>query len=159
MACLLFFFIKIWKPFVIWLGVTGYKRSVVGTCTILAPPKQMQIILEGITFLRDIDPEMFKRLTTERKYVLSYHAKHRTSFEEFHTITNNGMLHGKEGVAISLVQIILFRTAKDSLGQFGVDRLEEMAARRVYKKQIFEFVKKHSFAPHLIEHYQRLAEK
>jgi hypothetical protein len=52
--------------------IKGNKRSIVGTCTIIAPPKQMQIILEGITFLREIDSEMFKRLTVEQKYVFLY---------------------------------------------------------------------------------------
>jgi len=156
-ACLLYLSIKIGLPLVMHFGVTGYKRSVVGTCTILAPPKQMQIILEGTTYLRDIDPEMFRRLTAERKYFLSYHKKHRTSFKEFYTITDNGLLHGKEGVVICLVQIILIRDVKDSLGRFRINSSEEIAARRDYKQQIFEFVKRHSFSPKLVDHYQKLA--
>ena len=101
-----------------FLVVTGaYKRSAVGSCIIFAPPKQMQIILEGVAFLQDIDPEMFRRLTVGRKYILSYHKTRRLKTLEFNTITDDGLRHGKEGVVICLLQIILFRDVTDFSGK------------------------------------------
>lgn len=137
----------------------GYKRSVVGTCTIFAPPKQTQIILEGITYLGEIDQEMFKRLTVERKYVFLYHKKQRVVLDGFNHITDDGLRYGKEGVAICLVQTILFRDVNDSLGRFGVDYSKKIASQCDFKQQIFEFVKKRSFSPKLVEHFQKTAEK
>jgi hypothetical protein len=48
---------------------------------------------------------------------------------------------------------------KDSSSQFKTNPSEEIAARRDYKQQIFEFAKRHSFSPKLVSHYQKLAEQ
>ena len=136
----------------------SYKRSIVGTCIIFAPPKQMQTILQGIAFLKEVDLAMYERLTVERKYILTYQKKRRTHLDEFYSVTDDILTAGNEGVAIGLVQIILFRDEVNSLGQFGIDPSKEMAARLKFKQQILEFVKKHSFPVRFIEFYQRRAE-
>jgi hypothetical protein len=154
--CLLYLMAKCGLPLVVRLA--RRKKSVIGTCTIWAPPKQMQAILEGIEYLRKLDPEMFKRLTVEHKYVLFYHKKHRTIAYAAYSITDHYLLHGKEGVVIFLVQTILNRTMQDSLGRFRVKRSDALVADRENRKQIFEFVKKHSFSPKLVEQYRKSAE-
>jgi hypothetical protein len=135
------------------------KKTVIGTCVIWAPPKQMQAILEGIEYLQQLDPEMFKRLTAERKYVLWHDKKHRTNAYAAYSISDPYLLNGREGVVIFLVQTILNRTAQDSLGRLRMKRADALAADRENRKQLFEFIKMHSFSPQLIKQYQTNAEK
>jgi hypothetical protein len=159
MVCLLYLAAR-FGLFIVWLfGIKDYKRSIVGSCIILAPPKQTQIILEGIAYLQNIDTEMFKQLTVERKYILWYHKQHRTSAYEIYAINDRYLYHGKEGVVVCLVQTVLDRTMKDSLGRFGVKSYDSTAKLREGRQQIFEFVKRHSFSTELVKQYQKLIEK
>jgi hypothetical protein len=159
MACLLYAAAKCMMLFVSLFGIGGYKRSIVGTCVILAPPKQTEAILEGIAYLRDIDSEMFKRLTAERKYVLWYHKESRKGAYEIYSITDRYLVNGKEGVVISLVQSVLDRDMKDSVGRLRVKPYDATAELRDGRRQILEFMKRHSFSPELVAQYQKLADK
>jgi hypothetical protein len=135
------------------------KKTVIGTCVIWAPQKQMQAILEGIEYLQNLDSEMFNRLTVERKYVLWYDKKHRTNAYEAYSISDPYLLNGKEGVVIFLVQTVLNRTTQDSMGRFRVKRAEALVAGQANRKQLFEFINKHLFSPRLIKQYQINNEK
>lgn len=158
-ATLLYLFIRVGLSCVWLFGIRGYKRSVVGNCIILAPPHQTQAILEGISFLEKIDLDMFRRLTADRKYILWYHKQRRGGACDVYSISDHYLRHGKEGVVICLVQSVLDRTMQDSLSGFDNQPNDYTAKNHERQRQLFEFIKKHSFSPQLIKQYQKLAEK
>lgn len=136
--------------------IGGYKCTVIGKCTILAPLEQMQIIVNGILYLRDLDPEMFRRLTVDHPYLFWYRKLEFIGCREIYTITDNFILWGNEGVATFAAQTVLDFNLR-YLSQSQSCR-NSSATRREIKRQVFEFVKKHSFSPDLIKQYQAFAE-
>jgi hypothetical protein len=158
-AWVLYLFIRV-GYYCIWLfGIKGYKRSVVGKCVILAPSLQMQTIIEGISFLEKIDLDMFKRLTTDRKYFFWYHKQRRVGALDVYSITDHYLCHGKEGVVICLVQSVLDRAMIESLTGFSTQPGDRTVKNKERRQQLFEFIKKHLFSPQLVKQYQKLAEK
>ena len=135
------------------LPLTGYKRSVEGTCTIFAPPKQMKEIMHGIEYLRTLDPEMFQRLTTKQRYVFLYSKKRHMRCKEYFSFPDNYLLWGKEGVVTCFVQSITSSSLEESPFK------KSPVTRRQVQQQVFEWVKKHSFQPELVKQYQEFAEK
>ena len=141
------------------LRLKGYKRSVFGACTILAPPKEMQIILQGITYLQTLDPEMFQRLTAEHRYMFLYHPQKYLRFRRIFSITDNFLLWGNEGIATCFVQSILDFTLWVLPSERSLIKSNQVAAtRQEIQRQVFEWVKKHSFRPELVKQYEKLAE-
>jgi hypothetical protein len=138
------------------LRLIGYKRSVTGTCIILAPPKQMRIILQGLTYLRTLDPEMFQRLTTERQYVFWFEKNRYSRCREFFTITDNFLLWGNEGVVTCFVQSVM-DSPLEKASPFKKRKLTVITRRQI-QQQVFEWLKKHSFSPELTEQYKTWAE-
>jgi hypothetical protein len=139
--------IRFTMPFTLRLG--GYKRSVVGTCTILAPQKQMQVILHGLTYLQALDSEMFQRLTVEQRYVFWYHKSRYLRCFEFFTITDNFLSWGDEGVAACFVQSILSLPLRKPFLNEDV-----VITRSQAQQQFSEWLKKHSISPNFSQHYQ-----
>ena len=135
------------------LPLTGFKRFVVGTCTILAPPKQMQAIMQGVEYLRTLDSEMFQRLTTERRYVFWYNKQHHMRCKEYFSVPDNYFLWGKEGVVTCFVQSIMTSSLEESPFK------KSPVTRRQVQQQVFEWVKKNSFQPELVKQYQAFAEE
>ncbi len=149
----LFLYVPIRFVLLNMLRLAGQKRSVVGQCIIWAPPKQMQIILEGIAHLQTIDREMFLRLTAKRRYVFWYQAKQFIECREIFTIPENYLQWGKEGVIACFVQAIMDFNLKYLPLKKGV----EVTNRREIQKHLFEFVNKHSFSPELVDFYRKEA--
>jgi hypothetical protein len=140
------------------LRLNGYRRSVFGTCTILAPPREMQIIQQGITYLQTIDQEMFLRLTGERRYIFWYHPKHFVECREIFTINENYLNWGKEGVIACFVQAIMdFNMKHLPLDRSLFKKHVAVVDRHDIQQQVFEFVKKHSFPPELVDFYRKEA--
>ncbi len=142
------------------LRLYGYKETIVGSCTILAPAKQMETILVGIEYLRTLDPEMFQRLTVENRYLFWYHPKRFLQSRDIFTITDNFLLWGKEGIAICFVQSVLDFNLKYLPSKRTSARNCEMVvvARREIQRQVFEWTTKHSFPPELVKQYRVFAE-
>lgn len=133
------------------LPLTGFKRTIVGTCTILAPPKQMETIMQGIAYLRTLDPEMFQRLTTKQRYVFWY-TKHRyMRCYEYFALSNNFLLWGNEGIVTCFVQSIMASSLEQS--PFS----KSTATRLQVQQQVFEWLKGHSFASELVNQYREFA--
>ena len=119
----------------------GQKRVVVGKCIILAPPKQMQTILEGITYLQTIDREMFLRLTAERRYIFWYYPKRFLECNEIFTINDNYLQWGKEGAVACFVQAIMdFNLKHIPYVKSVFKKLEVAPDRREIQRHVFEFV-------------------
>jgi hypothetical protein len=136
------------------LRLFGCKRTIVGTCVILAPPKQMLIILQGIEYLRTLDSEMYQRLTAERRYVFWYNTAGRyLRILDIFSITDSFLLWGKEGVVTCFVQSVIGSALEQS--PFKRSKITDRQARQ----QLFEWLSKHSFSPELVKHYQEFAEK
>ena len=138
------------------LMFTGYKRSVTGTCIILAPHKQMQIILQGLTYLQALDPEMFQKLTTGRRYVFWFHKNHYSRCREYFTITDNFLLWGNEGVATCFVQSVM-DSSLEKTSPFKKRKAAEITRHQI-QQQVFEWLNKHCFSPELTEQYKTWAE-
>jgi ABC-type xylose transport system permease subunit len=134
------------------LPFTGLKRSVIGNCTILAPPKQMQLIMQGVEYLRTLDPEMFQKLTAEREYVFWYHKQRYMRCKEYFSIPDNFLLWGKEGIVTCFVQSIMSSSLEESPFK------KSLVTRRQVLQQVFEWVRKHSLPPELVKQYQEFAE-
>jgi hypothetical protein len=141
------------------LRLTGHKQSSMGTCTFLAPPKQMQIILEGVTYLQTLDPIYFLSLTAEHRYIFWYCPKMR-DFEcaNVFGVTDNFMCWGKEGVVVCFVQCVLAFNLWHLKRSQVKNRKMSAEVRCDIQKQVFEFVKRHSFPPELVKQYQEYAE-
>jgi hypothetical protein len=140
------------------LRLVGQERLVIGKCIILAPSKQMQIILQGITDLQTLDREMFLRLTAERRYIFWYHPKKYVHCREVFTITENFLLWGKEGVITCFVQAVLdFNLQYLPWERSMVEHRGEVADRHDIQQQVFEFLKKNSFSPELVEQYHKMS--
>jgi hypothetical protein len=137
----------------------GYKRSVFGTCTILAPPKQMQIILQAITYLQKLDPEIFLCLTAKHRYIFWYHPGKYIQCRRVFSISDNFLFWGNEGVTTCFVQSILHFTLWTLPSERGLITNREAAAiHQEIQRQVFEWVKKHSFQPELVKQYEQFAE-
>ncbi len=154
-----YFIVRIGLP--LHVRLVGYKWTVMGRCTILAPQEQMCVILEGITFLQTVDPEMFHRLTAERRYVFWYHPKKFLQCREFFSITDNFLLWGKEGVVTCFVQSVLDLTLKylPAEGTLVENRQVAIAARREIQRELLKWISEHSFPPELVKQYEEIAEK
>ncbi len=141
------------------LRLSGYEQSNIGACTILAPPKQMQIILEGVTYLQMLDSEMFRRLTAERRYIFWYfkqmpYLQCRNVFG----ITDSFMSWGKEGVVACFVQCVLYFNL-EHLRRSQIKNCKDSATtRHEMQKQVLEFLERHSFPAELVKQYQAFAE-
>jgi hypothetical protein len=166
-SCLTYFlfylFCRCVIQFATFFSLDGYKRADVGTCTIVAPPKQIKIILEGIEFLRTIDPSIFRRLTAEHRYIFVYVSKPVARFQcrDIFSIDDACLSWGKEGICICLVQSILafnlmYLPVESSLvvGNRGREAFE---ARREIQQQLLKWMAGHSFSPVLVKHYEELA--
>jgi hypothetical protein len=155
----LFFYlpVRFVMPHTLWL--VGQKRLVVGKCIILAPPKQMQIILQGITYLQTIDREMFLRLTAERRYIFWYHPKQFVECREIFTINENYLQWGKEGAVACFVQAIMDFNLKHLPLERSLFKKDYgvVADRYEIQQHVFEFVKKHSFPQELVDFYHEEA--
>ena len=129
-----------------------------GKCAIWAPPKQLHAILEGVKFLQAIDPEMFRRLTTARRYVVWYDPKHSLSCRDVFSITDNFLHWGREGVATCLVQNILdftlLRLPFEKM--LGLERENIVAARREVLQRLLKWVSEHSFSEELVKQYEEM---
>jgi len=158
LADLLYFSIRFALPPVMYS--TGFKRSVIGKCIIFAPPKQMQVILGGVTYLQTLDHKMFLRLTAERRYVFWYHKSLCLQCKEIFSISDNFILWGKEGVITCFVQCIFEFTSKSLPLEKTLDKNHEatVAKRRQIQQLVFEWLNKHSFAPELVKQYQESLE-
>jgi hypothetical protein len=137
----------------------GVKVIHVGKCTIMAPEKQMQIILAGVQFLQTVDLEMFRQLTAEYKFIFWYHPKHYLDYRDIFSITDKFLLWGKEGVAICFVQSILGFTLMElpSSKASIVDHRTALATRCDAKKRLASWISKHPFPAELVSHYQNIA--
>jgi hypothetical protein len=139
------------------LILAGWKRSVIGTCTILVPEKQRETILNGIAYLRTLDPEMYRLLTVEHKYVISYHPKRFLQICSVVFISDNFLLWGKEGVAVFLVQCVFGFTIDYPSWKNTVSRGVRNRTRREIQLRLFEWISKQPFSPELINQYREFA--
>lgn len=156
LAYLHYSFIRFGLPVASYLD--GFKRSIIGKCIIFAPPKQMQVIMDGVTYLQTLDPNMFMRLTAERRYVFWYY-KRDLQCREIFSICDNFILWGKEGVVTFFVQCILDYNLKLLPLDKTLGTREASAARRRQIQQLlFEWLNKQSFNPELVRQYQEFAE-
>lgn len=142
------------------LGARSYR---IGKCILLAPPKQLQAFLDGVAFVQTIDPKMFQRLTAEQRYVFIYKPKRNRGLycREYFSITDKYLDWGKEGVALCLVQCILefnlvYLPAARSL---VVNREALIKARCEVQKQLFNWLKEHSFSIELVKQYEIIAKQ
>ena len=136
-----------------------YKRSRLGKGLILAPPKQLQEILEGASYLQQLDPEMFRRLTAERGFYFFYSGEgHKyTQMRGIIIFMPDQYLRwGKEGIATFFVKTILDFNLKFLPMEKALDRSRESSANanREIRIRIVEWLQKHSFPPELIKQYQ-----
>lgn len=156
---LMYFVVRFGMP--ITIRLEGYKRSTIGKCVILAPPKQMQIILEGAKFLEAIDPSMFQQVTAERRYVFWYHPTRFVSCREIFTVTDNFLLWGKEGVAICFVQSVLDFTWIRLPFEKALTWCREntIAAHREVQQQVFKWISDHSFPAELLKQYKEISKE
>jgi hypothetical protein len=143
------------------LGLEGYKRSKVGKCTFWAPPKRLHEILEGARFLQTLDPELFGRLTIERRYVVWYHPKISVSCRDVFSVTDNFILWGREGVALCLVQNVLdFTLLRLPFEKtLAWEKEDSVASRREMYQRIFRWLREHSFPEDLVNHYEELIKR
>ena len=142
------------------LFLTRYRRVTMGAYVIVAPLNKMPLILQGFVYLQTIDMEMYQRLVKNRIclcYIqkLPLSSKQQKPLQEIYTITDNYLKWGNEGIAVCLVQTVLwheFRTrlSKDSKGH--------LAASFILKQQLYEWIKGHSFSPELVKQYQKALE-
>jgi hypothetical protein len=134
------------------LPLTGCNRFSVGTCTILAPPKQMESILQSIEYLRTLDPEMFQRLTTERRYIFWYTKRRYMRCKEYFSLSDNFLLWGKEGVVTCFVQSIIGSPLEDSPFK------KSPVTRHQVLQQVSEWLRRHAFQPELVKQYEEFVE-
>jgi hypothetical protein len=158
-ASLLYLSVRFGMP--IHVRLVGYKCTIVGKCVILAPPKQMQAILDGVKFLQTLDPEVFQGLTAKRRYVFWYHPTRFLQCQEIFTITDNFLLWGKEGVAIYFVQSLFEFTLifQPFLEAPTWSRDRTVAARREVHQRIFKWASEHSFPNELVKQYEDMAKR
>ncbi len=154
----LFFYLPVRFVMPLHLRLSGYKRSDIGTCTILAPPKQMQIILEGVTYLQMLDSEMFRRLTAERRYIFWYFKQMPyLQCRDVFGITDNFMSWGKEGVVACFVQCVLYFNL-EHLRRSQIKNCKDSASTRCeMQKQVLEFLERYSFPSELVKQYRAFA--
>ena len=143
---------------------SNYKRFKIGRCTVVAPAKQLEIIREGLTHLQAIDPEMYRRLIDERCYRFWYKDKGAHQFlqcREIFAVADSYLSWGKEGVAIFFVQCMLDFNLQylRMVRTFDHSAEAAKAARGEIQKQVFNWVKKHSFPPELVKHYEVIAKE
>jgi len=130
----------------------GYKKSVIGTCVILAPPNQTDQILKGIEYLRTLDSEMYRRLTAERRFLFFYKKGSYNRMLDIFSIPDNFLAWGREGVVTCLVQAVIGSAMEQS------PLKESKLTRHQVLQQIYEWLKNHSFQPELIKQYEKFAE-
>jgi hypothetical protein len=158
LAAHLFIYLPLRFAMPITLRLGGLKQFAVGKCIILAPPEQMQTIMQGITYLQTIDREMFLRLTAEHRYIFWYHPKRFMECREIFSINDNYLQWGKEGVVACFLQAIMdFNLKHLPLERSVFKKQVAVVDRREIQQQVFEFVKKHSFPPELVAFYQEEA--
>jgi hypothetical protein len=147
-----FFYLPVRFAMPLTLRLVGYKRAVVGTCTILAPQEKMQLILQGLTYLQTLDSGMFQRLTAKRRYVFWYYPNRYLRCFELFTITDNFLSWGSEGVVACFVQSVLALTLKKPFPfkKFGA----KVLTRSHVQQQVIEWLEGHSFSPAFTKHYQ-----
>jgi hypothetical protein len=141
----------------ITLIVIGWKRSAIGKCIIVVPTNKTVAIVEGIAYLKGIDPEMHRLLTTEHKYLIWYHPKQFLQIRDIVTINDNFLLWGKEGVAILLVQCVLDFTIDYPAWKKTLSRKVRRRTRNEIQRQLFEWMSKHSFSSELLKQYREFA--
>jgi hypothetical protein len=134
----------------------GFKRSVVGCCTVLAPAKQTKTILEGIEYLRALDSNLYQQLTVEHRYFFWYHPNRILQCRDAFSICDNFLSWGKEGVVITLVQSIYDYTIFYSNWEKKLkrSRIESVSMRRAIQKKLFEWSNKQNL-PSELKHYCR----
>lgn len=113
-------------------------------------------MLEGVKFLQAIDPEMFERLTTQRRYVVWYDPKRSISCRDIFSVTDSFLSWGREGVATCLVQNVLdftlLRLPFEKIS--GLEHENLIAARRETLQRLFKWVSKHSFPEEFVKQYE-----
>jgi hypothetical protein len=138
----------------------GAEQSIVGNCIIIAPAKQMKIILEGVEYMRHIDPGMFQNLTVHHRFLFWYHKSHFIQCRDVFTITDNYLLWGKEGVVIAFVQSILEYTIGYLSWEKSIFENHQAKSMRRHKIQqrLFEWMIQQQFSSELIEMYRKFAQ-
>jgi len=140
--------------------ICGYKIAKIGTLTIVAPQEKLQIILDGVDYLKTLDPIMYQMLTVDQKYVCQYD-KAISRAGEFFSINDNLLSYGKEGVVASFVQeILLFnRLHKPFERQPRRQTAAKLKAYNEILNQLCLWLKTNSFHPKLVAYYRKLLEK
>jgi hypothetical protein len=136
------------------------KLAYFGKFAILVPADKFKRILEGVEYLRAIDPAMFSRLTTERKYLCCYNKTQKQN-QEFFTITDKHLAWGKEGVVVGLIDAILEFDLVESPARQGLmaKHSQRLVARFQVENGLYLWLEKHSFHPSLVKRYQTWAEE
>ncbi len=148
--------------FVVWTKFYfTSQKSVNGKCIILAPPKQMEVFIEGLAFLQEIDSNMFHRLTDDNHFFFVY-VKNRTgSFDRFFCINDAFLSWGQEGVAIYFAQAVLDFSLMCLPAK--MTRIETRTTRIITRceiqKQLLNWIYQHShsFDAALVKHYEEIA--
>jgi hypothetical protein len=137
----------------------NYEVGSAGGCTIFAPPRVIKLFLEGVGFLKAADPDMFRRLTQEGRYVCVYRQEVAQTYGYF-GITDRFLSWGKEGVAAALVNAVLKNELYHApLGlRWNPKFTEVVEARRQFSEQLFLWLDKHSTQSELVVYYERLSE-
>ncbi len=127
----------------------------------MAPPKQLQIFMEGLEFLRTIDPGMFQRLTGDNCLYFVYSQKRTGNFDRFFCINDAFLSWGQEGVAIYFAQAVLDFSLMCLPAK--MTRIETRTTRIITRceiqKQLLNWIYQHShsFDAALVKHYEEIA--
>jgi hypothetical protein len=136
----------------------GCKRSTIGSCTVIAPQKQMQLVLDGINLLKTIDLQMFQQLTAGRPFMFWYNPEHITQLRDIFSITDNFLSWGKEGVSVFFVQCVL-ETNMEHVALTGAGDWtyqDGVRLRREVQIGVLDWIKRQPFSPELIKEYEEI---
>ncbi len=152
-------FVLVWGA--VAATICGWQRLKFGTSVFWIPKQNAQMIRKGVELLRIRDPEMFSRLTSERRLIIYYFegseffrkSSHRLFFMHARFVEI-----GPEGVACFIVQSLMMAAAVRRVNQRRLDDQEKAALKPVSRNMV-EWLREHSFNPELISAYQKAVDR
>lgn len=159
-AFVTYWFVKSGLLFARLFGGFGYQKVSVGKMIILAPTNKLPLILEGVAYLKAVDPRMFQRLTVEHNFVCFYRKKFTRARDHF-TVTEFHLRKGEEEVAANFAKAVLVFNIIDLKLGFSLkkDPKEILTARVEIAQQYYTWLTEHSFPASLVDYARKNLEE